>query len=185
MSSFIVKNIAPSNRKVKILGFSLDNGDTKNLLSLRYISEADVRRSLLNGELYRKITNNLIFIVQSDLDLSQFSLDQRIFLQQAGIIQSEQTIPSIRKKKNTLLHVEEDTLTGTQDDSNTIFTISSGKFLFNDDYKILVYRNGIRQKFGTNFLVAESGGLGTGYDTVIFIEPPLATDELVVDYYSA
>jgi len=50
---------------------------------------------------------------------------------------------------------------------------------------IRVYRNGQRLNLGSlaDFTVGESGGPGTGFDTVTLIGPaPLATETLTADY---
>ena len=47
-----------------------------------------------------------------------------------------------------------------------------------------VYFNGVRihEGGGNDFIVSESGGAGTGYDTLDLVVPPFSFDRLVVDY---
>jgi hypothetical protein len=73
-------------------------------------------------------------------------------------------------------------LSGPQDGVNVSYTTPE-KFL---PSTIRVYRNGVRQKFGVgmDFTLEEGGGLGSGYDTVVFGGgfPPIATEALYADY---
>lgn len=50
---------------------------------------------------------------------------------------------------------------------------------------INVYYNGVRLALLDDYMVAESGGPGTGYDTVIMSTPPLPGDHLLADYILA
>ncbi len=73
-------------------------------------------------------------------------------------------------------------LTGVRDGSNTSYTTPE-KFL---PETIRVYRNGVRQQRGTglDFTLLESGGPGSGYDTVVFGSefPPILVEILFADY---
>ena len=68
-----------------------------------------------------------------------------------------------------------------------VFQIPAGTFIQNTDYRIIVYKNGVRQLYLDDYFIAESGGPGTGYDTVIFVIPPATVpapyDVLTADYY--
>ena len=82
---FIVKNIAPGNKRIRIFQYPILNGETRDLLSIPGISEADLRHSLLKGQLLQKLRSKEIIVVDSDIDLLQFNDDQKLFLQQSGI----------------------------------------------------------------------------------------------------
>lgn len=71
-------------------------------------------------------------------------------------------------------------LSGLQNGSNVSYTTLE-KF---DPDSIVVERNGVRQENGGDYTVAESGGAGTGFDTVIFGPegPPLDWEKLFADY---
>lgn len=61
---------------------------------------------------------------------------------------------------------------------------------FFDPTALRLYRNGDRQHQGTgnDYTVLESGGLGTGYDTIIFeasVPAPITGEILFVDYVVA
>ena len=75
-------------------------------------------------------------------------------------------------------------LVGTQNGSNVVFTVPGGdKFTHNLPFlTIQVYRNGQRYKLIEDYTISESGGAGTGYDTVTFEVPPLPDDNLLADY---
>lgn len=82
---FIVKNIAPNNKRIRIFQYPINNGQTRDILAIPGVSEADIRHSLLKGELLVKLQHQEITIVQSDIDLLQFNDVQKAFLQSAGI----------------------------------------------------------------------------------------------------
>src|SRR5437016_7423246 len=83
---FIVKNITKdSNKTIKIFNYPILFGDTRDLLAIEGVSEADIRASLLKGTLNHKLKVGDIEIVDSDIDLLQFNSAQKLFLQQGGI----------------------------------------------------------------------------------------------------
>lgn len=76
-------------------------------------------------------------------------------------------------------------LNGTKDGVNRTFTVpNSEKYYHTSDLSISVFMNGQKLVYGTNYTVAESGGAGTGYDTVEFTtDPPRdSTDTLTADF---
>src|SRR4030067_1377185 len=77
---FVVKNIAPHNKTVRAFQCPIRNGATKDLLFIPGISEADIRHSLLKGELLLKLKFNELIIVDTNIDLLQFDLSQKEFL---------------------------------------------------------------------------------------------------------
>ena len=76
------------------------------------------------------------------------------------------------------------TLVGPKDGVNRSFKVPSGdKFTQNLPYlTICVFFNGVRQIPLEDFILAESGGPGTGYDTVILDRAPRHYDMIVSDY---
>lgn len=82
--------------------------------------------------------------------------------------------------------VYNEVLTGVIDDVNTTFTTS----VFFTPGTEAVYFNGVRQwpGVGNDYSISESGGIGTGYDTVTFaVAPrtrpgPKSDDRVTVDY---
>lgn len=73
-------------------------------------------------------------------------------------------------------------LVGTINGVNTIYS-TPHKFRHSvGGDTIAVYVNGLRMTLTDDYSVAESGGLGTGYDTVSFVQAPRNGDHLLVDY---
>jgi hypothetical protein len=75
-------------------------------------------------------------------------------------------------------------LLGPKDGANVTYTIPFGdKFTHNLPFlTIQVYYNGQRLILIDDFIIAESGGPGTGYDTVIMEIAPKLEDKLWADY---
>jgi|ERR1039457_2720826 hypothetical protein len=183
-TSFIVKNIiTTSNKTVNIFHYPIPVGRQRDLLNIPGVGESDIRTSLLKGEILHKLKAEEIIIVFSDIDLLQFNLEQRKFLQASGVINGLQ----IGASQLSVLRQEDIQLIGTVDGSNTVFTIPSGTFIQTDLYKIIVYVNGVKQFYLGDYFIAESGGPGTGYDIVILTIPPTAIpspdDVITADYY--
>lgn len=83
---FTVKNIV-SNKVIRIFTYPINPGDTRDLLTIPGVAEADIRSSLLKGELLRKLLAKEITVVCSDIDLLQFNDEQKAFLQESGIME--------------------------------------------------------------------------------------------------
>jgi hypothetical protein len=75
-------------------------------------------------------------------------------------------------------------LVGPKNGSNLTFTTPSGdKFVNNLPFlTIAVYYNGLRLQLLDDYMLSESGGLGTGFDTVLLAYPPVSPDNLLADY---
>lgn len=86
-TKFVVKNIAPGNKRIQLFNYPINNGQTRDLLAIPAVSEADIRHSLLKGSLKIKLEAKEITIVESNINLLQFDTDQKSFLQTAGITQ--------------------------------------------------------------------------------------------------
>lgn len=164
---FKVMNIAPNNKRIKIFNLPIPNGAVRDLLATPEVSEADIRHALLKGELFRKIQAGEIYITESNIDLLQFDNTQKQFLINAGITNgidfSSFEMPWLLKSNVELL--------GDRDGVNRIFTIPSGdKFLdgeFNGNtFTITINHNGRTLVKNIDFTIFESGGPGTGYDSI-------------------
>lgn len=83
---FIVLNTSPQVKTIKIFQYPINYGQTRDLLQIPGVSESDIRASLLKGELNHKIRAKDIIVICSDVDLLQFNANQKIFLQNAGIV---------------------------------------------------------------------------------------------------
>lgn len=76
-------------------------------------------------------------------------------------------------------------LVGAQDGINLVYTIPDLAVHSPPGPQVKVYRNGQRllPGAGNDYLVTESGGVGTGYDTIIFTaDPPVSGENLWADY---
>lgn len=75
-------------------------------------------------------------------------------------------------------------LVGAKDGANVEFRIPYGdRFTHNLPFlSIAVFLNGVRLKLIDDYLIQESGGPGTGYDTVILEVVPKSLDNLLADY---
>lgn len=181
---FVVRNVTPDNMKtIKIFNYPILFNTTRDILQIPGVAEQDIRASLLKGELRHKILAKDIVVECSDIDLLQFNTDQKQFLLDAGIINGLQ----IGSSNLDVLRKEDIKLIGVVNDINVIYTVPDGIFLQNITYKIIVYKNGVKQAFLDDYFIAESGGPGAGYDTIIFNIPPATTpspiDIVTADYY--
>lgn len=77
-------------------------------------------------------------------------------------------------------------LLGTIDGSNPTFT-TPDKFTQAGNLVLRVHRNGQREALGGDYSVSESGGAGTGYDTIVFVAGaiPKTGEVLRADYVAA
>lgn len=84
---FIVRNVTPDRGKtIKIFNYPILFNQTRDLLNIPGVSEADIRASLLKGTLRHKILAQDIVIECSDIDLLQFNQAHKEFLQSAGVV---------------------------------------------------------------------------------------------------
>ena len=84
---FIVRNVTPDrNKTIKIFNYPIPFNKSRDLLQIPGVAEADIRASLLKGEIRHKILAKDIIVECSDIDLLQFNDDQKQFLIDAGII---------------------------------------------------------------------------------------------------
>lgn len=75
-------------------------------------------------------------------------------------------------------------LLGTVDGVNKVFS-APDDFVHDGVKNERVYLRGLRQLegVGSDYVVSESGGPGTGYDTITFTDAPEVGDVLTADYY--
>lgn len=183
-TAFIVRNIAPNNKRIKIFSYPIKNGMERDLLDIPFVSEADIRHSLLKGELLTKIRSNEIIVTYSNIDLLQFDDCQKAFLQSAGVYEGLEVSGGIAEIPFTFKQGVD--LIGDMNGTNAIFT-TPDKFINgnigNNSFRISIKHNGRELLEGSDFLVSESGGSGTGYDTIIFkCTLPDENSILIVDY---
>lgn len=77
-------------------------------------------------------------------------------------------------------------LLGTIDGINPTFTTPE-YFTQEDNFVLRLHRNGQRETIGGDYSVSESGGAGTGYDTITFVAGaiPKTGEVLRADYVAA
>lgn len=175
---FIVRNITPDRQKtIQIFKYPILFNTTRDILQIPGVSEADIRASLLKGELRHKILAKDIIVECSDIDLLQFNLDQKSFLESAGIVNGLEVGTGTGG-----FDVQDAALIGIKDNTNVTYTTPT-PFKHTTKFKEVLFVNGLRQHIPEDYFVAESGGPGTGYDTVVFIIPPYPDDILTIDYF--
>lgn len=78
-------------------------------------------------------------------------------------------------------------LSGVKDGTNLVFhTPGTDKFAHNLPFlDVTVYYNGVRLTLLDDYMVSESGGPGTGFDTITVTMAPYPDDHLVADYVLA
>lgn len=78
-------------------------------------------------------------------------------------------------------------LIGARNGANVTYTTPEDFIQASGTYPnvvIRVYWNGVRLRLGASndYTVSESGGAGTGYDTIVMAVAPKADDQLTADY---
>lgn len=176
---FVVRNVTSDRQKtINIFQYPIPFNKTRDLLAIPGVGEADIRASLLKGELQHKILCKDIVVECSDIDLLQFNSDQRKFLQDAGIVQGM----NISYYNFETLRKEDMLVTGTVDSVNKIFN-TPNSFVQDTIFKIIVYLNGVKQLYLDDYFIAESLGPGTGYNTIVFNTAPKTNSVITADYY--
>ena|ERR1700733_1643747 len=184
---FVVENITSNPKKtIRIFQYPILHGHSRDLLKIPGIAENDIRASLLKGEIRHKIQAGEIVIRCSDIDLLQFNNVQKSFLQSSGIVNglsidfgqlSTDVVSAINSGGDgyaKFLFKERQGLIGAIDNINRIFTVPppdkfiEGSFL-NNEFHIYVTHNGHQMKVNMDYSILESGGVGTGYDTIVFV----------------
>jgi hypothetical protein len=185
--SFVIKNIAPKRKTIKVFLTPIKNGQEYDLMNIPAVSEAVIKHSLLKGELMTKIKAGEIHIEESSIDLLQFDDCQKQFLIDAGVVKGvdPDTLGGGGGANLNFAFKQGQDLIGTLDGNNRVFTTSE-KFINgtwgNNIFKILIKHNGRDLVEGIDYMISESGGVGSGYDTVIFTFSPTSTSILSTDY---
>lgn len=183
--SHLNQDHGPERKKVvKIFHYPINPGQTRDLLDIPGVAESDIRASLLKGEIRHKILAQDIIVVCSDIDLLQFNDDQKAFLQQAGIVKGLEVTAAV----GTLNYVfrDEIPLIGMKNGTNRVF-FTPDKFInglySGNTFHIEVKHNGKAIYENIDYTIGESGGPGTGYDTITIHQfSPLAKSTLLSWY---
>lgn len=192
-TQFRVQNISKDGRTIRCFGYPILANLTYDLLSINHISEADIRHSLLKGELMIKIKQQEIKVVESDIDLLQFNNEQKQFLKNAGVIKgleigNSQLSDDVSIGTGSLpINFHENiSLIGLKNGINRYF-MTPDKFFVGElegsDFSIRIRHNGKGLDPDLDFDIQESGGLGSGYDTIFFKSfAPTNFSNLLADY---
>lgn len=179
---FVVRNITPDRKKIiKIFNYPILYNTTRDLLQIPGVGEADIRASLLKGELRHKILAKDIVVECSDIDLLQFNNQQKAFLQSAGIINGLSVSTS-----QPYSWRQEITLIGVKNGSNRTFytpeKFINGLFTTGDVFHIQIKHNGKDLYENIDYTIGESTP-GTGYDTINLISfSPVSKSLLYANY---
>jgi hypothetical protein len=180
---FIVNNNSNPAKTLFIFNYPIPYGASRDLLAIPGVSESDIRASLLKGELQHKIRVGDISIICSDIDLLQFNAAHKSFLQSAGIINGL-AVAGAGGVGTGGFDIQDSPIIGLQDGFNTTFTTPT-KFIHTTNHKEVIFTNGLRNHIPEDYFVAESGGPGTGYDTIVFTIAPMVADVITIDYFEA
>lgn len=181
---FVVSNNSNPKKTIFIFNYPIPHGAARDLLAIPGVSEADIRASLLKGELQHKIRVGEVAVLASDIDLLQFNDAHKSFLQSAGITSGLEVEGTGDGVGTGGFDAQDYDLVGTQDGFNTTFTTPT-IFVHTAQFKEVLFVNGLRQHIPEDYFVAESGGVGTGYDTIVFVTAPLIEDVITIDYFEA
>lgn len=185
---FKVRNIAPDGKRIRLFKYPIKNGMDRDLMEIPYVSEADIRHSLLKGELFIKILAKEIYVVESNIDLLQFDPCHKAFLEAAGITIGLEVTDGYIISELPYLWRNEVELIGALNNSNRTFMIPGGeKFIdgtyLDNEFHINIEHNGRRLIQNIDFIITESGGPGTGYDIIKIISfVPSSKSKLIADY---
>lgn len=83
-TKFIVQN--NSDRRIGIFTVRLSSGQQYDLMNIPQVSEADIRHSLLKGDLLSKLRTGDLRVIESTIDLTQFDSEQKAFLESVGVV---------------------------------------------------------------------------------------------------
>lgn len=180
-TKFVVLNIAENLKTLQIFDYPILAGETRDLLSIPHVSEADIRHSLLKGDILIKLHAQEIRIVETNIDLLQFDPIHKQFLKDSGVLigtevgEGQLTIEVIDKLNTAVsggMPVKFHTnmpLFGVRNSINRSFT-TSDKFLngpyLGSDYTIEINHNG-RHLYPDEYSILESSP-GDGFDTIVF-----------------
>lgn len=177
-------NLHTSPKKtINIFHYPINSGGKRDILQIPGVTESDIRASLLKGELRHKFLCGDIALVSSNIDLLQFSDKQRAWLYSFGFTEGVaigydeldgyvQSIINTGGSSVNYKFVDEVNLIGMKDGINRNF-YTADKFLNGifegNNFHIHIKHNGKDLYEGIDYKITESGGSGTGFDTIQFI----------------
>jgi hypothetical protein len=171
-------------KTINIFHYPINAGCERDLLQIPGVQEADIRASLLKGELRHKFLCGDIQLVSSNIDLLQFSDKQRAWLTSFGFTEGVQIgwdeldgyvqgqIEAGGSGGVSYLWREKIPLIGMKNGANRTF-YTPDKFIngsyFGNIFHLTVEHNGKELYENIDYSIGESSGPGTGYDTINLI----------------
>lgn len=185
-------------KTIMIFHYPINAGGERDLLQIPGVQESDIRASLLKGELRHKFLCGDIELVSSNIDLLQFSDKQRDWLYSFGFTEgvaigvdelAPDAIAFIESQGGAgsgYFWREKIPLIGMRNASNRTFytpdKFINGSYLGNV-FHLTIEHNGKELYENIDYSIAESGGPGTGYDTINLISfTPVAHSLLYATY---
>jgi len=180
---FVVRNTSPQKKTIFFFaGWPINLGCTRDLLKIPGVSEGDIKSSLMKGEIRNKLKNGDIELVFSNIDLLQFNDCGIQYLQGYGFTtgvlvgydQLDGYVQSLLNQVGGISYLwrEKIQLIGLKDGTNRMF-FTPDKFLngsyASNSFVITVEHNGKQLYENIDFTIGESGGPGSGYDTINLI----------------
>lgn len=194
----IPQAVRSAKKVISVFNYPINPSDTRDLLQIPGVQEEDIRSSLLKGQLRHKFLCGDIALVSSNIDLLQFSDKQRAFLFKFGFNEGVQigwdeidgyTQDLINQSSSGVvpyLWRQNIDLIGLQNGINRTF-FTPEFFLdgshYGNIFSISVFHNGRRMAKNIEYTISESGGPGTGFNTINFISfPPISSSTIRATY---
>lgn len=190
-TKFVIKNITagtPQEKIIHLFQYPIYPGRQRDLLKIPVVSEADIRHSLLKGELRTKGECGEICIVSSNIDLLQFDNIQKAFIESLACIPgaldglevtTATAVLNFAFKQNVPLVATADPKVWIVPAPDKFINGSLGP----NEFRIQVRHNGRGLIQGVDYIISESGGAGTGFDTITFIAfAPTSKSDVIADY---
>jgi hypothetical protein len=188
---FIVRNITKAKggvgKTVRIFGVPILADGEYDLFDIDEVSEADIRHSLIKGTLYMKLITEEIRVVRSTIDLLQFDDCHKAFLESVGITKGLE-VPGGGGADVRYLFRDNVVLIGPKNNANKVFRVPTPDKFINgtyddNEFRIIIDHNGRRLIQNIDYIISESGGPGSGFDTVEFISfVPNKCSKIIADY---
>lgn len=194
---FIVRNISPQKKTINIFNYPINLGCTRDLLQIPGVSEGDIKSALMKGQIRNKFLVGDIELVFSNIDLLQFNDCGIQYLEGYGFTtgvlvgydQLDGYVQSLLNASGGVAYLwrEKVPLIGMRNGANRTF-YTPDKFIngsyFGNVFVITIEHNGKQLYENVDFTIAESGGPGTGYDTINIISLTPNTHSLLYATYA-
>lgn len=192
-TTFVVRNIAPDKKVIRIFHYPILWNTTRDLMKIPGVSEASIRSSLLKGEIKHKILAKEIIVVECNTQLLSFDEPWKDFAENAGVprrvMELEDSIVSVINDlgldATKYLLRTNIPLIGARDSVNRTF-YTPEKFInglyYNNILNIKIQHNGKELYENIDFTVGESI-IGQGYDMINIVSfTPNEHSLLYADY---